>query len=1044
MTTIDYGKRLGFFAFLITALSFSALAQDALTLEGGSGNAGSAVELSLFVRDVQGTVLDTDDEAESNFFGFNIGFSFDASLVDSVEWERAGLTTSQNPLFFIDFSEVQNGTSALGVGFNESMALTLGAASPGDLVAKLRLVPSAAAEGRTIQFTVNQSQTSLVGLQGGIELNIANGTLAVNIGSVTVDGDPPDDLPVINSFTANPTTIEVGSSSTLSWSVSNATSVTINQGVGSVPGSSNRVVSPSVTTDYTLTASNSQGNVQATVRVTVIPVNSGDPPVIDLFSANPSTIAPDGSSTLQWTVRDADFVSIDQGIGTVDSSASRSVSPDATTTYQLTATNEFGTARQSVTVTVSSAGAPVVNNFSVTPSQIAEGESATLAWDIDNADAVDIDNGIGRVDSQGSVIVSPTETTEYTLLASNQDDEVLVKTTLLVASKPRINSFTANPEEILAGQSSTLSWDVQNATSLTLNPGNLDVTTANTLTVRPTETTTYTLTATGAGGESSANAVVTVTGAPSLMLNATEIPFGSTTGSLQVRLSANTDQAFNWSLAQAPEWLTITPEEGSVAAGETQVVRLIPDRDFLFPGQDVTENLAFQAQGFDNATAQVSVARAEQRNGESYLFFPLADSGTEKITHLGVTNLENQSVEMTLLIFDRDGSRVDEPLVQELGALASFSHTIESLESGWAVATLSWDASNTGPAGSGVANIRARDGEELVALNPVSSAAEFLYVPHIAADLNTFYTLGAAANISTETSNLFLDATETDGFDVEDLSSGSHAFFNFADAMGGTIQGPGWGSLSLNEANDSRMIGAEVFGRTAQSGLRQSVGVGLSSQASQELYFVHIASDTSRFWTGIVVINLGESSADIQFEAFDTSGQLIGTGQVESFAAGEKRTFLVSSDSIPFGDDAAWLRVTSSFPMIGYELFGTWAPADQFAGFESISGLSNRLAIPHTEDGVSEGGWTGVAIINPGSSAAVATARLVAADGTVKETQEVTIEPKEKLVQLVSTLFETSIAAGDVVLVESPENVAGFVLYGSGTTTMGALVAWPY
>lgn len=57
---------------------------------------------------------------------------------------------------------------------------------------------------------------------------------------------------VITSFTAAPGSITEGQSTTLSW-VSNQSSCSIDQGIGTVSGSGSRVVSPTVTTTYTLT-----------------------------------------------------------------------------------------------------------------------------------------------------------------------------------------------------------------------------------------------------------------------------------------------------------------------------------------------------------------------------------------------------------------------------------------------------------------------------------------------------------------------------------------------------------------------------------------------------------------------------------------------------------------------------------------------------------------------------------------------------------------------------------------------------------------------
>ena len=76
------------------------------------------------------------------------------------------------------------------------------------------------------------------------------------------------------------------------------------------------------------------------------------PPPEVTFSANPSTISLDDSSTLTWTTTNAKNVSIDQGIGNVAPSGTHVVSPTETTTYTITATGPGGTATDSAEVLV--------------------------------------------------------------------------------------------------------------------------------------------------------------------------------------------------------------------------------------------------------------------------------------------------------------------------------------------------------------------------------------------------------------------------------------------------------------------------------------------------------------------------------------------------------------------------------------------------------------------------------------------------------------------------------------------------------------------
>lgn len=85
----------------------------------------------------------------------------------------------------------------------------------------------------------------------------------------TKENAPPPPKPVISSFTASPASIERGQSSTLRWSVENATNITIQPGIGTAQASSSRQVYPSSSTTYTLTAKGPGGTNEAIASVSV-------------------------------------------------------------------------------------------------------------------------------------------------------------------------------------------------------------------------------------------------------------------------------------------------------------------------------------------------------------------------------------------------------------------------------------------------------------------------------------------------------------------------------------------------------------------------------------------------------------------------------------------------------------------------------------------------------------------------------------------------------------------------------------------------------
>ena len=153
------------------------------------------------------------------------------------------------------------------------------------------------------------------------------------------------------TLAASPTTIMEGQTATLSWTTTNATSASIDNGVGAVqPVSAGSVtVTPSTTTTYTLTATGSGGTATAQATITV----QVGPPTATL-TASPTSITSGQTATLTWTTTNATSATIDNGIGAVTpvSGGSVTVGPSKTTTYTLTATGADGSVTAHATVTV--------------------------------------------------------------------------------------------------------------------------------------------------------------------------------------------------------------------------------------------------------------------------------------------------------------------------------------------------------------------------------------------------------------------------------------------------------------------------------------------------------------------------------------------------------------------------------------------------------------------------------------------------------------------------------------------------------------------
>ena len=309
------------------------------------------------------------------------------------------------------------------------------------------------------------------------------------------------------TFTVSPQTITSGNSAVLTWSTNGASSVSIDNGIGSVPVSGNQSVNPTQTTTYTITATNSAGSSTAQVTVSV-----NAPPALPTatISVSPITITSGSSAMLAWSTTNATSVSI-SGLGSVGSSGSQSVSPTQTTTYTITATNSAGSKTATATLTVN----PIISKpgvtFGVSPQTITTGKSASLSWSVTGATSIIIDNGIGSVSASGSQSVSPTQTTTYTITATNSAGSTIAQVTVSVNMPPATPtaSISASPQVITSGSSTTLTWSTSNASSVSIS-GMGSVGSSGSKTVAPTQTTTYVVTASNAAGSVTDRVTVTV------------------------------------------------------------------------------------------------------------------------------------------------------------------------------------------------------------------------------------------------------------------------------------------------------------------------------------------------------------------------------------------------------------------------------------------------------------------------------------------------------------------------------------------------------
>jgi hypothetical protein len=189
---------------------------------------------------------------------------------------------------------------------------------------------------------------------------------------------------------------------------------------------------------------------------TTAPTSAGSAPVIVSFTATPSNITPKQNSTLSWNVTGATSIIIDNGVGTVDATGSRVVSPNTSTNYTLIATNAIGAVSQPAAIIVGGVppppwqkpnlpnppnppGPPIglrpnIVLFDINPNIIRKslGEKATIRWDVQGAVNVRIEPGFGDVPHSGNRVLTPPNDTVYTITANNPNGTVSSTQNLVV------------------------------------------------------------------------------------------------------------------------------------------------------------------------------------------------------------------------------------------------------------------------------------------------------------------------------------------------------------------------------------------------------------------------------------------------------------------------------------------------------------------------------------------------------------------------------------------------------------------------------------
>ncbi|HVT36624.1 MAG TPA: hypothetical protein VHE37_13630 [Nevskiaceae bacterium] len=247
------------------------------------------------------------------------------------------------------------------------------------------------------------------------------------------------------------------------------------------------------------------------------------------------------------------------------------VSQVGSNTFSLICSAVGATAIQSVVVT----GLPPAQvSLNASPASVRVGQNTTLTWNSSNASSCLASgdwSGVRALSGSAQVLVGHAGTNTFTLACDGASKSVSVN-----GIPPPGISLTPNPDTVAVGGTSTLTWNVSNATSCSASgawSGAKALSGSQSVTAAQSGTYTYTLTCSGAGGSASQSATVTALQPPGVgLFNDPNTPY--------VAVGANI--TLNWNSARAQSCTASGAWSGPRALSGSETVVLNSPGDATF------------------------------------------------------------------------------------------------------------------------------------------------------------------------------------------------------------------------------------------------------------------------------------------------------------------------------------------------------------------------------------------------------------------------------------------------------------------------------
>lgn len=202
-------------------------------------------------------------------------------------------------------------------------------------------------------------------------------------------------------------------------------------------------------------------------------------------------------------------------------------------------------------------------------------------------------------------------------------------------------------------------------------------------------------------------------------------------------------------------------------------------------------------------------------------------------------------------------------------------------------------------------------------------------------------------------------------------------------------------------------------------------GIELKSTVGGEIVFTDSVSNAS-WWTGIDAYNPTDTVSTLTIQPYGTGGAVLDGQEPDERLAAKtvtiqpKSKYVTDVGSLNLPANTAWLKLTATTPITGFQLFGTWDGVN--LGGYNAAGVRTKVGVLPKIDG-----WTGLRIVNTGDATANVTYSAYSNAGALVAQKSATIAKNSRVAAQPSDLFSpSSISGATYITFNSDQDLAAF------------------